>query len=63
MSDEDEVTTGSGNVFADLDLPDAEEVRARADLLRMINRILDHRHLTQAETATLSAPGSPPSLA
>jgi predicted XRE-type DNA-binding protein len=59
MSDENEVTRGSGNVFADLELPEPEEVRARADLLRLITRIIQHRHLTQSEAAELLGTNQP----
>ncbi|PIU92141.1 MAG: transcriptional regulator [Armatimonadetes bacterium CG_4_10_14_3_um_filter_66_18] len=43
----------SGNVFADLGLPDSEELLAKAALVREIASIATHRHLTQAETARL----------
>jgi predicted XRE-type DNA-binding protein len=41
----------SGNVFADLDLPDAAELDTKVRLMA-INRLLAARRLTQAETAT-----------
>jgi predicted XRE-type DNA-binding protein len=41
----------SGNVFADLGLPESDELIAKAALARMIASIATHRHLTQAETA------------
>lgn len=44
MSDSIEVEESSGNVFADLDLPDAEERYAKA---------LEERGLTQAQIAEL----------
>ncbi len=43
----------TGNVFADLGLPDAEERLAKAELARQIGSIIAHRHLTQMEAATL----------
>jgi predicted XRE-type DNA-binding protein len=47
------VTTGSGNVFADLGLPDAEERYAKALISRMIAKAIDARGLTQAQAAEL----------
>lgn len=41
----------SGNVFADLDLPDAVELDTRVRLAVAINRLLSARRLTQAEAA------------
>lgn len=43
----------SGNVFADLDLPDADELLAKADLALAIGRIVEERGLTQAQAAEL----------
>ena len=43
----------TGNVFADLGLPDAEQLRAKADLAVQIGAILDERKLTQAEAAAI----------
>ncbi|MEN8375094.1 MAG: helix-turn-helix transcriptional regulator [Gemmatimonadota bacterium] len=47
------VRGGSGNVFADLGLPEAEELLAKAELASRIGRIIKGRHLTQAEAATV----------
>ena len=44
---------GSGNVFADLGLPDADERYAKAMISRVIARELDARALTQADAAKL----------
>lgn len=41
----------SGNVFADLGLPESDELIAKAALARQITSIATHRRLTQAETA------------
>ena len=41
----------SGNVFADLDLPDGVELDAKVRLAVAINRLLAARRLTQAEAA------------
>lgn len=55
MSEEDsvEVTPGSGNVFADLGLPDADEMYAKAMLSILIARTIRDRNLTQTEAARL----------
>ena len=44
---------GSGNVFADLGLPDAEEMLLKAHLVHQISTILEKRGLTQAQAAEL----------
>ncbi len=41
----------SGNVFADLGLPESDALMAKAALAQQIASIANHRHLTQAETA------------
>jgi predicted XRE-type DNA-binding protein len=43
----------SGNVFADLRLPDAAEHLIKAGLVLRIDRIIRQRELTQADTAKL----------
>ena len=48
-----EITKGSGNVFTDLDLPDAETALAKAELARQITAIIKQRGLKQAEAAKL----------
>ncbi len=52
-NDESQVTQSSGNVFADLGLAQPEEALAKADLAIQIRSIAKHRHLTQAQTASL----------
>ena len=47
------VTRGSGNVFADLGLPNPEERLAKAQLAYAIQKAIDERGLTQREAATL----------
>lgn len=47
------VTHGSGNVFADLGYPDAEERQTKLRLAHEINRALEERALTQAASAAL----------
>lgn len=51
--EEVEFFVGSGNVFADLGLPDAEELFAKADLVIEIERTIRARRLTQARAAEL----------
>ena len=43
----------SGNVFADLGFPDADEMLAKAELAIKIGDILRKRRLTQVQAATL----------
>jgi predicted XRE-type DNA-binding protein len=44
----------SGNVFADLGLPNADELLVKADLMHAINQEITKRGLTQQEAATLA---------
>ena len=48
-----EVIRGSGNVFADLGLPDPEERQTKLSLAMEINAIVKARRLKQAEAGTL----------
>jgi predicted XRE-type DNA-binding protein len=43
----------SGNVFADLGLPNSDELLAKAELAIRITDILRHRHLTQVQAAAI----------
>ena len=45
------VVQSSGNVFADLGLPDAAELDTKVRLCAAINRIVERRRLTQAAAA------------
>jgi predicted XRE-type DNA-binding protein len=47
------VTRGSGNVFADLGLPNPEERLAKAELALAISRAIKERGLTQREAGAL----------
>jgi predicted XRE-type DNA-binding protein len=49
--DEREITRGSGNVFADLGFPDAEERQTELRLAYALNAIIDAQRLTQAAAA------------
>jgi predicted XRE-type DNA-binding protein len=43
------VEKGSGNVFADIGMPNPEEALAKAEIARRINHILADRKLSQVE--------------
>ncbi len=49
---QDQVIRSSGNVFADLGLPDAAELHTKARLCAALNRIVERQGLTQAEVAS-----------
>lgn len=51
MAKKSNIEESSGNVFADLDLPEAEELQSKAQLAYRIAEIIRGRHLTQAEAA------------
>ena len=53
MSKEMDYEVGSGNVFADLGMPDAEELKAKALLVIEIIQIIEARGLKQAEAAQI----------
>lgn len=46
-------TKGSGNIFADLGLPNAEEHQLKAALVVQLKRLMAERQLTQTEAAKL----------
>jgi predicted XRE-type DNA-binding protein len=50
-----EIVRGSGNVFADLELDDADELYARAQIGFQVYQILQERKLKQREIAMLLA--------
>lgn len=45
------LTPGSGNVFADLGLPNPEQELMKAELIAMIRKVIVGRGLTQSEAA------------
>ena len=47
------VEASSGNVFADLEVPDADEALAKAGLVHRIGTILSEQKLTQARAAAI----------
>jgi predicted XRE-type DNA-binding protein len=48
-----EFTPSSGNVFADLNLPHADDLLAKAELAAKIIAEIRHRRLTQAQAAEI----------
>lgn len=53
MSNKAQVEKSSGNVFADLGVPEANEALAKAELARRIIELLESRRLTQVAAAEL----------
>jgi predicted XRE-type DNA-binding protein len=53
MQDDFKIEEGSGNVFADLGLPNPEERLTKADLAMQITAVVRVRRLMQAKIATL----------
>jgi predicted XRE-type DNA-binding protein len=49
---QDLIIRSSGNVFADLGLPDAAELRTKARLCAALNQIVEDQRLTQTQVAT-----------
>ncbi len=49
----------SGNVFADLGLPNAEELGTKLRLCVVINKILEKRKMTQAQAARMLGVNQP----
>lgn len=48
-----EIQSSSGNVFADLDVADAEKMKIKTGLVIEIRKAMRHRGLTQQEAAKL----------
>lgn len=46
-----DITRGSGNVFADLGMPDAEERQTKLRLAWALNAVIDRTRLSQAAAA------------
>lgn len=53
MTQEVEIQTSSGNVFADLGLENADELLVKAELVRKIRSIITKQQISQAEAADL----------
>ncbi len=47
------ITQGSTNVYADLQSPDSEQMLLKAQLAEKISQIIQRRHLTQIEAASI----------
>ena len=46
-------TQSSGNVFEDLNIPNSEEVLAKAELMRQIGNVIKEKQLTQEQAALM----------
>ncbi len=53
MPEEMEVHSSSGNVFADLGLPNPDELLVKAELVHRISELIAERQLTQSEAADI----------
>ncbi|MGE3144576.1 MAG: helix-turn-helix domain-containing protein [Pseudorhodoplanes sp.] len=53
MKSDDRVTRGSGNIFADIGLPNAEEHLLKARFALLIKNIIEQRGLTQTAAAKI----------
>ena len=51
MSKEIDIQVSSGNIFADLGLPNSDEMLMKAELVRQITEILSQRKLNQVQAA------------
>lgn len=51
--EEIQITKSSGNIFADLGLPEPEKYLAKAELAQQINKIIKHRSLKQKDAAKI----------
>lgn len=58
MADE-KITEGSGNIFADLGLPDAEAHRLKAGLVMKLGQVISARGLSQVAAAKLTGISQP----
>lgn len=47
----EDIVRGTGNVFADLGYPDADERQTKLRLAYALNQIIEERHLTQSAAA------------
>ena len=59
MSKLPEHTVSSGNVFADLGLPNADDLLLKAQIVTEISRLMKLKKLTQAKAATLTGVAQP----
>ena len=59
MSKSQRITPSRGNVFADLELRESEELLAKAKLAAKISNIIEQRRLTQVEAARILGVAQP----
>jgi predicted XRE-type DNA-binding protein len=59
MKRREDVVVGSGNVFADIGLPNAEEHLLKAELVSRVDDLIKERKLTQAAAGRLLGIGQP----
>ena len=55
----EKIVRGTGNVFADLGFPDAEERQTKLRLAVELNRVIDERGVTQSAAAELLGVNQP----
>ena len=53
------VEAGSGNIFADLGLPDAEDMLLKSQIVVLLHRLIEERKLTQTAAAKVIGIGQP----
>ena len=53
MTEEIKVHSSSGNIFADLGIPNPDELLVKAELVHQISEIISTRQLTESETLEL----------
>jgi len=53
------VEIGSGNIFADLGLPDAEDMLLKSQIVMALRRLIEARNLTQTAAAKRIGIGQP----
>ncbi|WP_445171087.1 helix-turn-helix domain-containing protein [Microcoleus sp.] len=51
MSKEIDIQVSSGNIFADLGMPNSDEMLMKAELVRQITKIVSQRKLNQVQAA------------
>ncbi len=59
MNEGIEITQGSNNIFADLNVPEPEETLAKAKLAHRICTLIEEQGLTQAEAAEILGVNQP----
>ena len=59
LLEEETITRGTGNVFADLAYADADERQTKLRLAAAINSVITRRRLTQAAAAEIMKVGQP----